>query len=99
MFCTGCGRQLQDADAFCSACGKATAPLPPPKRFCRVMAEKKIAGVCAGVAQYLGVDVTVVRLAWVLLVLLHGFGLIAYLVAWIIMPRDTDLARRQQFAQ
>lgn len=98
MFCTSCGRQLQDADAFCSACGKPTAPPAPPKRFCRVMAEKKIAGVCAGVARYLEVDVTIVRLVSVLLVLLHGFGLLAYLVAWIIMPRDTDLARRHQFA-
>ncbi len=62
------------------------------------MAEKKIAGVCAGVARYLGVDVTIVRLVWVLFVLLHGFGLLAYLVAWIIMPRDVDLAHRAQYA-
>ncbi len=98
MFCTSCGRQLQDTDAFCSACGKSTAPPSPPKRFCRVMAEKKIAGVCAGVARYFEVDVTMVRLVWVLLTLLHGFGVLAYLVAWIIMPRDVDLVRRQQFA-
>jgi phage shock protein C len=54
------------------------------------MQEAKIAGVCAGFARYLGMDVTLVRVLWVVLTLcpLPSFGLVAYIVAWIVMPKD-----------
>ena len=54
------------------------------------MHEAKIAGVCAGFARYLGMDVTLVRVLWVVLTLcpLPSFGLVAYIVAWIVMPKD-----------
>lgn len=55
----------------------------------RSVTDKKIAGVCSGVAKYLDVDVTVVRLIWITLVFLPpSIGLIAYIVAWIVMPVD-----------
>jgi phage shock protein C len=60
----------------------------PPRRLRRVMAEKKIAGVCAGFAEYFDMDVTLVRLIWVALFLLPPSpGLIIYVVAWIILPK------------
>ena len=49
---------------------------------------KVIAGVCAGLADFLRVDVTLVRLAVVLLSLLGGGGVLAYLVAWLIIPEE-----------
>lgn len=53
------------------------------------MAEKKVAGVCAGIARYLGVDVTLIRvLVAILSVYPPGLGIIFYLVCWILMPRD-----------
>ena len=53
------------------------------------MWDKKIAGVCSGFAQYLDVDVTLVRLAVVAGTLFSGgIGLLAYIAAWIIMPSD-----------
>ncbi len=52
--------------------------------------DKKIAGVCGGVAQYLGIDPTIVRLVWLLLAFAGGFGILAYLVAWIIVPRNPN---------
>ncbi|HLD62581.1 MAG TPA: PspC domain-containing protein [Candidatus Norongarragalinales archaeon] len=52
--------------------------------------DKKIAGVCGGVAQYLGIDPTIVRLIWLLLAFAGGFGILAYLVAWIIVPRNPN---------
>ena len=52
--------------------------------------DKKIAGVCGGIAKYLGLDSTVVRLVWILLVLLWGFGIIAYLIAWLVIPRNPN---------
>ncbi len=50
-------------------------------------ANKKLAGVCAGVANFFGLDVTIVRLVWVLAVLFAGVGLLAYLILWIVVPK------------
>jgi phage shock protein PspC (stress-responsive transcriptional regulator) len=50
--------------------------------------DRKIAGVCGGIAEYLEVDSTVVRLVWVILsVLSFGTGFVVYLLAWLIIPR------------
>jgi phage shock protein PspC (stress-responsive transcriptional regulator) len=55
--------------------------------------EKRIAGVCSGLARYFEVDVTLVRLLVVAGTLCSGgLGLLAYIAAWIIMPRDTEIA-------
>jgi len=52
------------------------------------MLDKKVAGVCAGFARYFEVDVTLMRILWIILALFTGVGFIAYIVAWICMPRD-----------
>jgi phage shock protein PspC (stress-responsive transcriptional regulator) len=60
-----------------------------PKRLFRNRAAGRIAGVCAGIAEYLDTDVTVVRLAWVVLSIVPGGfigGVVAYIAAWAIMP-------------
>lgn len=60
-----------------------------PKRLERSMTDKFVAGVCGGIAQYLGVDATAVRVVFILLVLMGVFpGLLAYGVAWLIMPAE-----------
>lgn len=56
------------------------------KKLYRVEEGKMIAGVCTGIAEYFALDVTVVRLAWVLFSLLVGCGVLAYIIAAIIMP-------------
>jgi phage shock protein C len=48
-----------------------------------------IAGVAGGIAQRLGVNSTLVRLAWVLSAFFGGFGILAYLVLWIVLPKGT----------
>ena len=48
---------------------------------------KMIGGVCAGIAEYLGLDPTLVRIVWVLLLFFAGFGILLYLILWIIMPK------------
>ncbi len=50
--------------------------------------EKKICGVCGGIADYLGVDPTIVRLIWVVFTLAGGSGIIAYIIAAIIMDDE-----------
>ena len=57
-----------------------------PKRLYRSKSNKVIAGVCGGIGEYFNVDPVIVRLLWVLLVLGYGFGILAYLIAWLIIP-------------
>ena len=56
------------------------------KRLVRNVQDKKIAGVCAGLADYLDMDQTLVRAIWILFTLLGGSGNLAYLILWLIMP-------------
>ena len=63
-----------------------------PKNLYRRSSAGRIAGVCAGIAEYLGVDVTLVRLVWIVLSIVPGCfigGAIAYIAAWLIMPDST----------
>jgi len=55
----------------------------------RSQADRVVAGVAGGIAQRLGVSSTLVRLAWVLSVFFGGFGLLAYLILWIVLPTGT----------
>ncbi len=57
------------------------------KKFYLSNTDRKIGGVCAGLAEYFGVDSTFVRLLFILGGLLGGFTIIAYLALWIISPR------------
>jgi phage shock protein C len=93
MFCCQCGVQLREDDRFCSRCGARTTvgyanyqqarpPLMLDKR------NKKIAGVCAGLARYFNEDVTLVRVIALALAFTTGIGFLGYLAAWIIIPSD-----------
>ncbi|MCR5782703.1 MAG: PspC domain-containing protein [Clostridia bacterium] len=52
--------------------------------------DKKVCGVCGGIAEYFNIDSTVIRLACVLLVLFGGTGLLAYIIAALIIPHRPD---------
>ncbi len=57
------------------------------KRLYRSRHERVIAGVCGGIAEYFNVDPTIIRLAWAVFTLVSmGMGILAYLVAWLIVP-------------
>ena len=56
------------------------------KKLYKSNTDKKLAGVCGGIAEYFNIDSTLVRLGWVVFSLLGGSGLLAYLIAAIIMP-------------
>lgn len=97
MYCSSCGKEIGQDPAFCQFCGARVAPcypvIPPrpPRTFARFSSDKKIAGVCGGVARYFDLDASVVRAVWLLCVLLGGSGLVAYVVLWIVMPLDPPL--------
>ncbi len=56
------------------------------KRLTKSAVERMICGVCGGIAEYFNVDVTVIRVLWVIFTLMGGSGIIAYIIAAIIMP-------------
>jgi len=60
------------------------------KRLYRIRDGRLVAGVCAGLAAYFGVDPTLVRLAFALLTVFGGAGVLLYLVAWVVIPDETD---------
>lgn len=104
MFCTQCGVQLGEQEPnFCPACGKQTragysSVRPGQKTLRRPLQGRRIAGVCAGFAEYLDVDVTLIRIAWVVAFFCFGTGLLAYLVASIIMPNEDPRSVRDAVA-
>ena len=58
------------------------------KRLCKSSSDKKIFGVCGGLAQYFGVDATIIRLIWAVLILCAGTGFLAYIIAALVLPKD-----------
>jgi phage shock protein PspC (stress-responsive transcriptional regulator) len=69
----------------------AIAPIESERRpgLQRSSTDRKLGGVCGGIAEYVALDATLIRVAWVVLAIVPGaivFGVLAYLVAWIIMP-------------
>jgi phage shock protein PspC (stress-responsive transcriptional regulator) len=61
-----------------------------PKRLERKLNGRMLAGVCAGLADYLGVDPTLVRVIFAVLAFVGGTGVVAYLVAWALIPEEGE---------
>ena len=62
-----------------------------PKRLYRSEHNKRIAGVCGGIAEYFNIDPTVIRLAWILLLFCAGGGVFAYIIAALVMPTESEV--------
>ena len=60
------------------------------KRLLRIRQGRLVAGVCTGLAAYFGVDVNLVRLAFGVLTVFYGLGILLYLIAWMILPEEGD---------
>lgn len=58
------------------------------KRLCKSVSDRKICGVCGGVAQYFNIDPTIIRLIWAVLIVCYGTGLLVYIVAAIVLPNE-----------
>jgi len=61
------------------------------KRLYKIEKGKKIDGVCGGIAEYFDVDPTLVRLLWILFACSLGGGIIAYIIAALVMPRKSEV--------
>lgn len=94
MYCNHCGVEIPESSNYCSACGTGLRPRASHKQLTLSATDKKLGGVCGGLAEYLQVDATVVRLIWVALSVVPGGlvgGVLAYLLAWIIIPKQRAL--------
>lgn len=61
------------------------------KRLYKIENGRKVFGVCGGIAEYFGMDPTIVRLLWILLIFCAGTGVLAYFVAALIMPNKSEV--------
>lgn len=61
------------------------------KRLYKIEEGKKLCGVCGGIAEYFDVDPTLIRLLWIILILCVGTGILAYIVAAIIIPNKSEI--------
>jgi phage shock protein PspC (stress-responsive transcriptional regulator) len=67
------------------------------KRLYRSRVNSKIAGVCGGLGEYFGIDPTFVRIIAVLLIFADGVGVLAYIIAWIIMSKRPLILEEESF--
>jgi phage shock protein C len=95
MTCVNCQKDIAAGSRFCYNCGRKQPETPPPglspttggkRKLMRSSTDKKIAGVCAGLADYFDIDPTIVRVVWLLAVLCAGTGLLLYIILWIVLP-------------
>jgi phage shock protein PspC (stress-responsive transcriptional regulator) len=63
--------------------------LDSPKKLYRSK-NKWLAGVCGGIAEYLNLDPIIIRVLWVIFSLLYGVGVLAYIVAWLLIPKNPN---------
>src|SRR5258708_727604 len=96
MICNSCQRNIADGSRFCYNCGaqQVVTGAPDmasatggPRRLMRSSSDKKLGGVCAGVADYFDMDVTLVRILWALVgFCAAGTGMLLYVILWIALP-------------
>jgi phage shock protein C len=93
MYCNACGKAIAEDGRFCAYCGNVVGVPPTPKKLMRSRSDRKIGGVCAGLAHYLELDTSLVRILWFFITLACGIfpGVVAYILGWIIIPDECYL--------
>lgn len=88
MYCNYCGKVIQDDANVCAYCGIRVGASLARRKLIRPRVGRKIAGVCLGFSEYFDVDAPLVRVVWLVTAFMTGFGFLAYVIAWIVMPEE-----------
>jgi phage shock protein C len=98
MYCNYCGKVIQDDAAVCAYCGVRVGASMARTKLVRPRLGRKIAGVCLGFSEYFDLDVTLVRVVWLIVSCTTVIGMISYPIAWVIMPEEPFLLPAPSFA-
>jgi phage shock protein C len=88
VYCNYCGKVIQDDANVCAYCGVRVGASLARHKLVRPRLGRKVAGVCLGCSEYFDVDVTVVRVVWLIVACMTGVGFFSYPIAWIVMPEE-----------
>ncbi len=103
MTCVNCQKDIAVGSRFCYNCGAKQPETPAPglspetggkRKLMRSSTDKKIAGVCAGLADYFDLDPTIVRVVWLLAILFAGTGFLAYINWFFGLHHSLDCTPR-----
>jgi|SRR5271155_4727198 phage shock protein C len=97
MYCNYCGKVIQDDAAVCAYCGIRVGASLARTKLVRPRLGRKIAGVCLGFSEYFDIDVTLVRVVWLIVSCTTVIGIISYPIAWVIMPEEPLLLSAPSF--
>jgi phage shock protein C len=99
MYCNYCGKEISQQANICVFCGRHVGPIPVPKHLWRPRKGRWIGGVTQAFAHYLDMDVSLIRVVWLMMVIFGGTGVLAYVVCWIVIPSEPEPAVQASPAQ
>ena len=99
MYCSHCGVQVAAHAAFCASCGGAQPGNVSNRRLVRPTVGRKLGGVCLAIANYLNVEITLVRVIAVLAMLIPPFpAVLVYIICWVVIPSEENVVQPAPYA-